>query len=198
MDSKTQYVAVCNAIETLLVHREAAAAFLPKAAAALHEKGVELRGCDRTREILSDVARPAAGIPAATEEDWKTEYLDLILAVRVVDDLEEAIAHINRYGSRHTEAIAAADEAAALAFMDRVDAASVMWNASTRFADGYRFGLGAEVGIATDKIHARGPVGLEGLVIYKYQVIGEGHTVADYEGPGARAFLHRPLPLDEN
>ena len=198
VDSKTQYVAVCNAIETLLVHREAAAAFLPKAAAALREKGVELRGCDRTREILSDVARPAAGIPAATEEDWKTEYLDLILAVRVVDDLEEAIAHINRYGSRHTEAIAAADEAAARAFMDRVDAASVMWNASTRFADGYRFGLGAEVGIATDKIHARGPVGLEGLVIYKYRLIGDGHTVAEYEGPGARPFLHRPLPLDEN
>jgi glutamate-5-semialdehyde dehydrogenase len=190
VDSKTQYVAVCNAIETLLVHKGAAEAFLPKAAAALREKGVELRGCERTREILSDVAH-------ATEEDWKTEYLDLILAVRVVDDLDEAIAHINRYGSRHTEAIAAGDEAAARAFMDRVDAASVMWNASTRFADGYRFGLGAEVGISTDKIHARGPVGLEGLVIYKYQVIGGGHTVADYDGPGARAFLHRPLPLDE-
>ncbi len=191
VDSKTQYVAVCNAIETLLVHREAAEAFLPKAAAALREKGVELRGCERTREILSDAT-------SATEEDWKTEYLDLVLAVRVVADLDEAIAHINRYGSRHTEAIAATDEAAARAFMDRVDAASVMWNASTRFADGYRFGLGAEVGIATDKIHARGPVGLEGLVIYKYRLTGEGHTVADYEGPGARAFLHRPLPLDED
>ncbi len=190
VDCKTQYVAVCNAVETLLVHRGAAPDFLPAAAEALRAKGVALRGCDRTREILSDAA-------PATEEDWKTEYLDLILAVRVVDDLDEAIAHINRYGSRHTEAIVTADEAAARRFLDRVDAASVMWNASTRFADGYRFGLGAEVGIATDKIHARGPVGLEGLVIYKYQVEGEGHCVSEYDGADGRPFLHRLLPLED-
>jgi glutamate-5-semialdehyde dehydrogenase len=190
VDSKTQYVAVCNAVETLLVHQDAAADFLPVAAEALRAKGVALRGCEHTRKILSDAE-------AATEEDWKTEYLDLILSVRVVDDLDAAIAHINRYGSRHTESIVTADEPTACRFMDRVDAASVMWNASTRFADGYRFGLGAEVGIATDKIHARGPVGLDGLVIYKYQVKGQGHCVAEYDGGEARPFLHRPLPLDD-
>lgn len=187
LDAKTQYVAVCNAIETLLVHRDIAAAYLPRAAKALREKGVELRGCERTRAILSDAA-------PATEEDWKTEYLDLILSIRVVDDLGEAIAHINRYGSRHTDAIVTADAGAARTFLERVDAASVMWNASTRFADGYKYGLGAEVGIATDKIHARGPVGLEGLVIYKYQLSGEGHCVAEYDGEHPRPFLHRPIP----
>ncbi|MEK6709173.1 MAG: glutamate-5-semialdehyde dehydrogenase, partial [Nitrospinota bacterium] len=192
VDAKTQYAAVCNAIETLLVHREIAPAYLPRAAKALRAKGVELRGCERTRAILTDAA-------PATEEDWGTEYLDLILSVRVVDSLEEAIAHINRYGSRHTDAIVTADAAAARAFMERVDAASVMWNASTRFADGYRYGFGAEVGIATDKIHARGPMGLEGLVIYKYQLVGEGHCVAEYDaGDGARPFLHRPIPLDKD
>ncbi|MBI3024870.1 MAG: glutamate-5-semialdehyde dehydrogenase [Candidatus Tectomicrobia bacterium] len=189
LDAKTQYVAVCNAIETLLVHRDIAAAYLPRAAKALREKGVELRGCERTRAILSDAA-------PATEEDWKTEYLDLILSIRVVDDLGEAIAHINRYGSRHTDAIVTGDAGTARTFLDRVDAASVMWNASTRFADGYKYGLGAEVGVATDKIHARGPVGLEGLVIYKYQLAGEGHCVAEYDGAGARPFLHRPMPLE--
>lgn len=187
LDAKTQYVAVCNAIETLLVHRDIAAAYLPRAAKALREKGVELRGCERTRAILSDAA-------PATEEDWKTEYLDLILSIRVVDDLGEAIAHINRYGSRHTDAIVTGDAGAARTFLDRVDAASVMWNASTRFADGYKYGLGAEVGVATDKIHARGPVGLEGLVIYKYQLSGEGHCVAEYDGEHPRPFLHRPMP----
>jgi glutamate-5-semialdehyde dehydrogenase len=175
----------------LLVHKDAASDFLPTAAEALRAKGVELRGCERTRAIIADAA-PATG------EDWKTEYLDLILSVRIVDDLDEAIAHINRYGSRHTEAIVTADEASARRFMDRVDAASVMWNASTRFADGYRFGFGAEVGIATDKIHARGPVGLEGLVIYKYQVEGKGHLVSEYDGADARPFLHRPLPLEDS
>ncbi len=186
VDSKTQYVAVCNAIETLLVHREADERFLPVAAKALRDKGVELRGCGRTREIIPEAA-------AAAEEDWTSEYLDKIIAIRVVADLDEAIGHINKYGSRHTEAIVTADEGAARAFLQRVDAATVMWNASTRFADGYRFGLGAEVGIATDKIHARGPVGLEGLVIYKYHLIGEGQMVSEYEGEGARPFLHRPI-----
>ena len=190
LDAKTQYPAVCNAIETLLVHEKKAGEFLPLAAKALEEKGVAIRGCDATRAILG-----SAG--AASEEDWKTEYLDLILSVRVVESLAEALDHINRYGSRHTDAIVTADEAAARTFLSRVDAASVMWNASTRLADGFRYGFGAEVGIATDKIHARGPVGLEGLVTYKYQLEGNGHLVSDYEGADARAFLHRPLPLSE-
>ena len=189
-DAKTQYPAVCNAIETLLVHEKKAGEFLPLAAEALAEKGVAIRGCDATRAILG-----SAG--AATEADWKTEYLDLILSVRVVETLEEAVDHINRYGSRHTDAIVTKDEAAAQTFLSRVDAASVMWNASTRLADGFRYGFGAEVGIATDKIHARGPVGLEGLVTYKYQIEGNGHLVSDYEGADARAFLHRPIPLTE-
>ncbi len=190
LDAKTQYPAVCNAIETLLVHEKKAGEFLPLVAGALDEKGVAIRGCDKTRAILG-----SAG--AANEEDWKTEYLDLILSVRVVESLAEAVDHINRYGSRHTDAIVTADEAAARTFLSRVDAASVMWNASTRLADGFRYGFGAEVGIATDKIHARGPVGLEGLVTYKYQLEGNGHLVSDYEGADARAFLHRPLPLNE-
>lgn len=189
-DAKTQYPAVCNAIETLLVHEKKAGEFLPRAAEALAEKDVAIRGCDATRAILA-----SAG--AATEEDWGTEYLDLILSVRVVESLAQAVDHINRYGSRHTDAIVTADEAAARTFLARVDAASVMWNASTRLADGFRYGFGAEVGIATDKIHARGPVGLEGLVTYKYQLEGNGHLVSDYEGADARSFLHRPIPLSE-
>ncbi len=189
-DAKTQYPAVCNAIETLLVHEKKAGEFLPLAAEALAEKGVAIRGCDATRAILKNAG-------AATEEDWATEYLDLILSVRVVESLAQAVDHINRYGSRHTDAIVTADEAAARTFLSRVDAASVMWNASTRLADGFRYGFGAEVGIATDKIHARGPVGLEGLVTYKYQLEGNGHLVSDYEGADARAFLHRPIPLNE-
>lgn len=189
-DAKTQYPAVCNAIETLLVHEKKAGEFLPKVAEALGEKGVAIRGCDATRAILE-------GAAVATEEDWETEYLDLILSVRVVESLAQAVDHINRYGSRHTDAIVTADEAAARTFLSRVDAASVMWNASTRLADGFRYGFGAEVGIATDKIHARGPVGLEGLVTYKYQLEGNGHLVSDYEGADARAFLHRPIPLNE-
>lgn len=189
VDAKTQYPAVCNAIETLLVHEKVAERFLPKIAEALRAKGVELRGCGQTQKIIPDV-KPAG------EADWSTEYLDLILSVRVVESLDAAISHINRYGSRHTEAIVTTDDDAARAFLSRVDAASVMWNASTRFADGFRYGFGAEVGIATGKIHARGPVGLEGLVTYKYIVEGEGHRVADYDGEGARPFFHRPLPLD--
>jgi glutamate-5-semialdehyde dehydrogenase len=186
VDGKTQYPAVCNAIETLLVHVEIAPFYMPPAAEVLRAKGVELRGCGRTQGFLPD-STPAA------EEDWGTEYLDLILAVRVVDGLEEAVGHINRHGSRHTEAIATGDEATARDFLSRVDAASVIWNASTRFADGFRYGLGAEVGISTEKIHARGPVGLEGLVTYKYQLEGKGHCVAEYSGESGRPFLHRPV-----
>ncbi|MFP4232474.1 MAG: glutamate-5-semialdehyde dehydrogenase [Spirochaetaceae bacterium] len=189
-DAKTQYVAVCNAIETLLVHADAARNALPAVSAALGEKGVKLRGCPRTREILPDVEE-------ASESDWSAEYLDYVLAVRIVDSLEEAIEHINRYGSHHTDVILSSDKQAASAFMDRVDSASVMWNCSTRFADGFRYGLGAEVGISTSKLHARGPVGLEGLVTYKWLLYGSGQAVADYSGENARPFSHKPIRVDD-
>jgi len=185
VDSKTQYVAVCNAVETVLVHRDIAPAVLPGLKEALEAKGVEIRGCEKTREIIQ--------VKEAAELDWSTEYLDLIVSVRVVESLDEAVEHINRYGSRHTDAIVTADRQRGLRFLDLVDSADVFCNCSTRFSDGFRFGLGAEVGISTSKIHARGPVGLEGLVIYKWRLLGNGHVVADYSGEGARAFTHRPL-----
>jgi glutamate-5-semialdehyde dehydrogenase len=187
-DAKVQYPAVCNAIETVLVHREVAEAFLPLLASAYRQAGVEMRGCEVTRAILPEI------VPAVAA-DWETEYLDLIVSIKVVNSRDEAIAHINRYGSGHTETILTRDAEAASQFLDRVDAATVMHNASTRFADGFRFGKGAEVGISTNKTHARGPVGLEGLVIYKYRLVGQGHLVADYVGPNARAFTHQPLPV---
>jgi glutamate-5-semialdehyde dehydrogenase len=185
VDSKTQYVAVCNAAETILVHQAVAAAVLPGLKTALEARGVEIRGCARTRALI-DVA-------VAVAQDWRTEYLDLIVSVAVVDDLNAAIAHINRYGSGHTDVIVTADRARALRFMDYVDAADVFWNCSSRFSDGFRYGLGAEVGISTSKIHARGPVGLEGLVIYKWRLMGAGQIVADYSGPNAKPFSHRRL-----
>jgi len=185
LDSKCQYVAVCNAAETLLVHRAVAAEFLPAVADALKKKGVELRGCAATREIID--AAPA------DEADWQTEYLDLILSIRVVESMAAAVAHINRYGSGHTDVIVTGDRARGVRFMDTVDTADVFLNCSSRFADGFRFGLGAEVGISTNKIHARGPVGMEGLVIYQWRLMGDGHVVADYAGAGARKFTHRAL-----
>lgn len=185
-DAKCQYPAVCNAIETLLVDRAVAADFLPKVVARL--ESVELRGDDAARKI--------AAMSAATDEDWATEYNDLILSIRVVDSPDAAIDHIHRYGSHHTDAIVTADTAIAEAFLSRVDSSSVLWNASTRFADGFRYGLGAEVGISTNKIHARGPVGLEGLTTYKYRIVGTGHTVAEY-ADGRRSFSHRDLPMQD-
>ncbi|MCK4999066.1 MAG: glutamate-5-semialdehyde dehydrogenase, partial [Anaerohalosphaera sp.] len=164
VDSKTQYCAVCNALETLLVHADIAGEFLPKVAAALRAKGVELRGCEKTAEYIEVIH--------ATEEDWKTEYLDEILSIKVVDSLDEAVEHINTYGSGHTETIVTGDKDSAKYFMDMVDSADVFVNCSTRFSDGFRFGFGAEVGISTNKIHARGPVGLDGLLIYKYHMVG--------------------------
>jgi len=186
VDAKTQYVAVCNAIETLLVNEDIAPAFLPPVQTALRAKNVELRGCARTREILP-------GILPATDEDWETEYLDYIISIKVVDSLDDAIDHINEHGSHHTDLILTTEKKHAAVFMDLVDSASVMWNCSTRFADGFRYGLGAEVGISTSKIHARGPVGLEGLVSYKWRLSGDGHVVEDYSGNGAKSFTHRPL-----
>ena len=186
LDSKTQYTAVCNAAETLLVDHAVAARFLPEFREAARSRHVMLRGCAGTREILD-------GVEAATEEDWRAEYLDLRFAVRVVGGLDDAVEHINHYGSHHTDSIVTEDPAAREAFLARVDSATVMSNASTRFADGFRFGLGAEVGISTLKTHARGPVGLEGLTIYKYLVRGEGQVAADYVGENARPFLHEKI-----
>jgi glutamate-5-semialdehyde dehydrogenase len=188
VDAKVQYPSGCNAIETLLVHQDIAKAFLPQVVTALQAQSVEIRACDRTLDLL-----PGLQLTSATEEDWSTEYCDLILSVRVVDDLEDAIAHINTYGSRHTEAIVTEDAIAAQTFMSDVDAAGVYHNCSTRFADGFRYGFGAEVGISTQKMPPRGPVGLEGLVTYKYQLIGNGHIVATYAGENAKPFSHRDI-----
>ena len=184
VDAKCQYVAVCNAAETLLVHQAVASEFLPMVQKALSLYKVELRGCPKTRAIIK--------VKLASEEDWHTEYLDTVLSVKVVTSTEEAIDHINTYGSGHTDAIITANESTANHFMSLVDSGNVFWNCSTRFSDGYRYGLGAEVGISTSKIHARGPVGLEGLVIYKWQIRGSGQIVADY-AEGRRKFTPRPL-----
>ena len=192
VDSKTQYVAVCNAAEALLVHRDIAAPFFARALALLEEKGVEIRGDGRTRALSGGNGR----VKAATAADWGCEYLDLILAVKVVDGLEEAVDHINRFGSHHTDSIVTEDAAVALKFLRSVDSASVLHNASTRFADGFRYGLGAEVGISTNRLHSRGPVGLEGLTIYKYILTGDGHTVDDFEGKTPRPYTHRRLQAE--
>ncbi|MEB3180342.1 MAG: glutamate-5-semialdehyde dehydrogenase [Nostocaceae cyanobacterium] len=183
MDAKTQYPAACNAIETLLVHQEIADKFLPQVATALQAKNVELRGDKHSCAILD--------IASATESDWSTEYSDLILSIKVVDSLEQAIGHINTYGSRHTDAIVAEDLEAAKIFLNQVNAAGVYHNCSTRFADGFRYGFGAEVGISTQQMPPRGPVGLEGLVTYKYQIHGDGHIAATYSGRDAKPFQHR-------
>jgi glutamate-5-semialdehyde dehydrogenase len=167
VNSKCQRPGVCNAAETLLVHTKIAAEFLPDAAAALREAGVELRGCPRTRELVPNCA-------AATEEDFRTEYLELILSVKVVDSIEEAIAHVNEYGSHHTEAIVSQDVSATTRFAASCDSSAVHINTSTRFNDGGEYGLGAEIGISTDKFHARGPCGLRELTSYKYVVHGSG------------------------
>ena len=187
VDSKCQYVAVCNAAETLLVHTDVAQALLPRLAQALTARNVEIRGCDRTASIINCIAAQAS--------DWSTEYLDLVLSVKVVDNLTEAIEHINAHGSGHTDSIVTSNPHTAQRFMDLVDAGNVFWNCSTRFSDGFRYGLGAEVGVSTHKIHARGPVGLEGLMIYKWKLMGKGHIVADYS-TGKKRFCHTRLDED--
>ena len=187
MDSKTQYPAACNSAETLLVHRDIAADFLPDAIARLRNAGVEVRGCDRTRNMLHNNT-----IVPATGEDWSAEYSDLVISVKIVDSLDEALDHIEQFGSRHTDCIVTEDLSAAELFLNEVDAAGVFHNASTRFADGYRYGLGAEVGISNSKLHARGPMGIDGLTTYKYKLRGSGQTVSEYSS-GLRKFQHRPL-----
>lgn len=187
-DSKCQYVSVCNALETLLVHQSVAPAFLPRVVSDLQARGVRVLGCERSRAIVPSLKEAIAA-------DWDTEYLDYVLSVRVVDDFDMAVDHINEHGSGHTDVIVTADAGVASRFMSLVDSGNVFWNCSSRFSDGFRYGLGAEVGISTNKIHARGPVGLEGLVIYKWLLKGSGQLVADY-AEGRRHFTHRPLKRD--
>lgn len=187
IDSKVQYPAACNSVETLLVHQDIAAAFLPSVIAGLKKANVEIRGCPRVLALL-----PEAKLVPATEQDWSTEYSGLILAVKMIDSLDQGLEHIHQYGSKHTECIVTEDRAAAERFLQEVDAAGVFHNASTRFADGYRYGLGAEVGISNGKLHARGPMGIEGLTTYKYKLRGNGHIVSDYS-TGLRQFTHKPL-----
>lgn len=181
-DAKVQYPAVCNAVETLLVHESVADAYLPEIVSRYEDAGVEVRGDEKTQSYVE--------VEDATEKDWATEYGDLIISVRVIDSLVDAIDHITTYSSKHTESIITEDSDRAEQFMRNLDSASVFHNASTRFSDGYRFGLGAEVGISTGKIHARGPVGLEGLTTYKYHLEGDGHIVASYAGEDAIPFQH--------
>ena len=186
LDAKTQYPAACNAIETLLLHEQTAADFLKQALPVFQAAGVRLRG---------DAGSQALGVAeAADEADWRTEFSDLVLSVRVVPDLSGALEHIRRYGSRHTDAICTTNGDTAETFLRSVDSAGVYLNCSTRFADGFRYGFGAEVGISTQTLPPRGPVGLEGLVTYRYQLRGDGHIAADYAS-GVRAFTHRDLPL---
>jgi len=184
-DSKTQYVAVCNAVETLLVHKDIASDLMPPMMGELTNAGVEVRGCRKTMSLHPEVI-------ASTDEDFRTEYLDYIVLAIIVDDIAEAICHINTYGSHHTDSIVTEDEAAAAEFMAGVDSAGVYHNCSTRFADGFRYGFGAEVGVSTGKLHARGPVGLEGLVTYKYLLHGNGNIVADY-AEGRKSFHFKDL-----
>ena len=184
VDAKTQYAAACNAMETLLIDRAIASEFLPKAAAALAAAGVTLRGTEEAAQIVS--------MDVMGEDEFATEYGDLICSVKLVDGVEEAIRHINTYGSHHTDAILTEDAATAARFLQMVDSAGVYHNCSTRFADGFRYGFGAEVGISTGKIHARGPVGLEGLVTYKYKLFGHSQIVADYAS-GEKQFHHRDI-----
>lgn len=186
LDSKLQYAAACNAMETLLVHEAVASKVLPSLVKQFRKQEVELVGCLKSCSLVPDLKR-------AEESDWDAEYNDLKLSIKIVDDLSEAIDHINRHGSGHTDTIITENKERAERFLNEVDSASVMVNASTRFADGFRFGLGAEIGISTNKTHARGPVGLEGLVIYKYKLVGNGQIVADYSGKDGKSFTHKPL-----
>ena len=190
IDSKTQYPAACNAIETLLIHQSIAPKLLPLIINQLQDHKVEVRLDQIGYQLLSD---HSSDLKLATADDWSTEYSDLIISIKVVPDLESAITHINTYGSRHTDCIVTKNNTTAKMFVDRVDAANVFHNCSTRFSDGFRYGFGAEVGISTQKMPPRGPVGLEGLVTYKYQITGAGHIVKDYAGDNPKPFTHRDL-----
>lgn len=190
-DAKTDYPAACNAAETVLVHERVAKLFLPMLAERLRTKGVTVRGCEKTQAILH-----GDSVEEVTDADWHREYSDLVLALRVVSSIDEAIQHIHRYGSSHTEAIVTEDAVTAEEFLAQIDAAGVFHNVSTRFADGYRYGFGAEVGVSTSKLHARGPVGLEGLTTYKYVLRGAGHVARSYHAPDGKHFTHKRMPTD--
>ena len=186
LDSKLQYPAACNAMETLLVHKDCAEKVLPDLVKRLNQKNVELFGC-------AAISNLALGVLPASEVDWDMEYNDLKLSIKIVDSFSEAVKFINKHGSGHTDVIITEDRKRAEQFLNEISSSSVMWNASTRFADGFRYGLGAEIGISTNRTHARGPVGLEGLVIYKYKLYGNGQVAGDYSGANAREFTHKPL-----
>ena len=185
---------VCNALDTLLVHADIASRYLPLIASEWAKAGVEMHCDQRALAILK--SQTGLKLAPATMEDWGKEFLALVAAIKVVDSLDAALDHISHYGSGHSEAIVTEEYAAAMRFLNEVDAACVYFNASTRFTDGGQFGLGAEVGISTNKIHARGPVGLEGLVIYKWKLIGDGQIVADYSGAAGKRFTHRRIDTD--
>lgn len=201
VDSKTDYPAACNAIETLLVHEDVLTTVLPAVATALQAKGVTLRCDEKSKSALSSSLskEEASKLESSTEEDFNTEFLDLILAIRTIpsgkNSVDTAIDHINTHGSHHTDAILTASKSTADRFCNSVDAACKFWNCSTRFCDGMRFGFGTEVGISTNKVHARGPVGLEGLMIHEYRVVGEGHCAGMYGGSGGKSYKHKKLPL---
>jgi len=190
LDAKLDYPAVCNAVETLLVHQKYPVQWLVEILKKMQEAGVELRVCQQTQKRLEKFTE--LKLKTAVEEDWTTEYMDLIISVKSVNSTEEAVRHINHFGSRHTDTIVTENSELAEWFMNTVDAAGVFWNASTRFADGFRYGFGAEVGVSTGKTHSRGPVGLEGLVIYKYKLYGNGQGAGQY-GQGKRKFLHEEI-----
>ena len=190
IDSKTQYPAACNAIETLLIHQSIDTEFLAVIIDKLQAHKVKVKLDEIGYQRLGNKTE---NIELATADDWSTEYSDLIISIKIVTDLESAISHINTYGSRHTDCIVTEDSSTAKMFIDRVDAANVFHNCSTRFSDGFRYGFGAEVGISTQKMPPRGPVGLEGLVTYKYQITGDGHIVKDYSGDNPKPFTHRDL-----
>ena len=186
LDSKLQYPAACNAMETLLIHKDFAEKVLPDLVKRFKEKNVELLGCASTCNLNF-------GVKPASETDWNMEYNDLKLSIKIVDSFSDAIKFINKHGSGHTDVIITENRERAEQFLNEVGSSSVMWNASTRFADGFRYGLGAEIGISTNRTHARGPVGLEGLVIYKYKLYGNGQVAGDYSGTNAREFTHKSL-----
>lgn len=185
IDAKTQYPSACNAVETVLIHESLLENYLPQLVIEYEKAGVTVKACEKCKEFVPHVQ-------PATKEDWATEYGDKIISIKAVKDIFDAIAHINVYGSGHTDCIISEDKQSIEVFMNLVDSAGVFANASTRFADGFRYGLGAEVGISTAKTHARGPVGLEGLVIYKYKMYGSGQTVAPY-ADGKKTFIHQRI-----
>ncbi|KAJ5621186.1 gamma-glutamyl phosphate reductase [Penicillium herquei] len=202
VDAKTDYPAACNALETLLVHEDVLDTIFPAVAKALIAKGVSLHCDEASRTVLGKTLSPdqIGQVQPATEADYNTEFLDLVLAVKVVpaanSAVETAIAHINAHSSKHTEVVLTESREVANMFMSGIDSAGVYWNASSRFADGMRYGFGTEVGISTNKIHSRGPVGLEGLTIYKYLIRGNGHVAGDYhDGPGGKKYIHSSMPL---